>query len=520
MKNSLLIFFIFIPYFLSAQISLSPNFSVKLGIPHKVVDAEYKTSFSLDNKYFVALKTTKLNGVFVQVFDSQTTKETHRNHYKDFPANMGFIKVIELSGNNYYYVYAYFVPEGKNYIVAARKINPTSATLEKPIILLNTAGKVLIQRNQYGIPLYYKNVSFKINTSYDKSKVLVYYKNNKKWKDKSKKISCHVFDENMQKEYSHDLEIPLAPYALALTATVSSDGIIYVVNYEGRVPEIMFYKIEPNKNVKQYPLKLQTENISPRDFHLTEDKDGQMACTFLFYGNQHNSSEATGGYCFLKVNDDGSLDTKLQHFFDINLITKYQKLNKDNSFNDYLNKLKIVKVIAQQDGSTILLSEQQRIIQSTSGTSTNSSSYLWANIIISKINADGTAAWTKKIPKRQWSGNNQLGEKSFYHSYSNGHHYIVYLDNPKNLVLQDNEDPATHRENSGGFLTLCDLDESTGRYVKHNVLDREDVEGKKLYNFTVNLISMSVFDNPVFFINGYIKNKQDVLVKIELKPEH
>lgn len=78
MKNSLLIFFIFIPYFLSAQISLSPNFSVKLGIPHKVVDAEYKTSFSLDNKYFVALKTTKLNGVFVQVFDSQTTKETHR----------------------------------------------------------------------------------------------------------------------------------------------------------------------------------------------------------------------------------------------------------------------------------------------------------------------------------------------------------------------------------------------------------------------------------------------------------
>ncbi len=58
----------------------------------------------------------------------------------------------------------------------------------------------------------------------------------------------------------------------------------------------------------------------------------------------------------------------------------------------------------------------------------------------------------QKLPKKQVGTAGQGGMSYKYMSCNDGH-YLVFLDNEKNMSLPDNKRPYMHNDGAGAFLT-------------------------------------------------------------------
>ena len=148
------------------------------------------------------------------------------------------------------------------------------------------------------------------------------------------------------------------------------------------------------------------------------------------------------------------------------------------------------------------------------------------DILVSKIDASGNLAWMKKIPKRQY-GKPKMGEvydtskvyqggMSYSYFNTNGNHYIVFLDNVKNIDLELDQIPALHSDGHGGYLTSYKINDNTGEMSKGSILDTRNVaEDLEVYQFSNNRIVKT--DENQFVLEVYKKSKEDVLIKVDIK---
>jgi len=121
----------------------------------------------------------------------------------------------------------------------------------------------------------------------------------------------------------------------------------------------------------------------------------------------------------------------------------------------------------------------------------------------------------KVLPKRQKDASGQ-GDMGFKYFTQNNNHYFLFLDNIKNLELDENERPKLHRDGAGGYLTAYKVTDD-GTVSKFSVLNVDAVpELKKgaVYQFTVKRI-LNLSDNE-FVVEFYKKNKEDVLIKFKI----
>src|SRR5690606_17189488 len=116
--------------------------------------------------------------------------------------------------------------------------------------------------------------------------------------------------------------------------------------------------------------------------------------------------------------------------------------------------------------------------------------YYYEDVLVTKINSNGELSWMKKIPKRQ-VGTSGTGIK---YIRSNNNHYVLFIDNIKNLELDINTEPATHSGGRGGFLMVHKIDDETGDFIKASVFDLRDAKGYNLGQLTMNRI-VDISDN-------------------------
>ena len=129
------------------------------------------------------------------------------------------------------------------------------------------------------------------------------------------------------------------------------------------------------------------------------------------------------------------------------------------------------------------------------------------------MNADGSLAWMRKLPKYQ-IGTNGRGGMGMEHIASGKSHYFFFLDNLKNMALTPDKAPARHMDGAGGFFTAYKIDDATGEVTRHSVFDMRDVKGTEVFQFMTSRIQ--VVDENEFVVEVYKKQKEDVLIKVKI----
>ncbi|MBY0424331.1 MAG: hypothetical protein K2Q22_01740, partial [Cytophagales bacterium] len=130
------------------------------------------------------------------------------------------------------------------------------------------------------------------------------------------------------------------------------------------------------------------------------------------------------------------------------------------------------------------------------------------------IDANGKLVWMRKLPKKQM-GTMGRGGMGYFSTSFDGKHYLLFLDNIKNMDIAPDEVPATHQDGRGGFLISYVVDDKTGSVKKTSLFDSRDVEGQKLSQFNVDRIQQ--INGNEFILEAYKKGKEDILIKVNLK---
>nr|MBP9793196.1 hypothetical protein [Flavobacterium sp.] len=116
-------------------------------------------------------------------------------------------------------------------------------------------------------------------------------------------------------------------------------------------------------------------------------------------------------------------------------------------------------------------------------------------------------SFIKRLPKIQYSAN-EMQPFSFRTFYTNDYIYLPFIDALKNL------DPEkTKITPSGGDLILSRISLKNGDISRKFILNIGH-KGEDLNKFSINRFYKSNLNS--FSFDAYIKNKEDVLISVEL----
>jgi hypothetical protein len=233
-----------------------------------------------------------------------------------------------------------------------------------------------------------------------------------------------------------------------------------------------------------------------------------------FY-NKGNDWYNADGFVLIRFGANGEKSEKKTYEIPLAILNQYasagdrrENAKKDGDGKAEVAYMRLQEVFVGGDGAIVLVGEQQF----TSGAS-NATRFNYNDMLVTKIDAGGTLAWMKKLPKRQRGLTGYAGLS--YEYMNNGDaHLFVFLDNEKNKDLPVTEEPATHVIGQGGILTAYTLNDKTGEVNKLSLLDIRDVQGIGLSQFRPS----RMFDTTpnTFVLEAYKGSNEDVLVKIVL----
>lgn len=498
----------------------------RVGEPYKVIDAQEKYYFSdPTNNLMLAIK-NRNNKIILQRFDLQTLKEVKRSERIALPYLTYVYNVVRIHGRIYLLQADY--SDGRQRLkLFAQQIDPFNCTLVGKLIPVlegeNIATIVAQQRGEDG------------------NLLLIGYRGDKLMGYDKRVAYCHVLGRDLITIGQHDFQFPYN--------NRQSDIIDYHLDEQG-TPYILT-KVRPKNNSRRniigrgetaiinYQLEVLRLNLSngshtaipiKLDDHQIESSwlyagiNGQIICTGFYSKRESKTIEPDGIFVF-KIDTEANLLEHRHYEFPVEILTQYKTAGQqsriardDRKGRAEMNNLKLKKIRIEDDNSLLIIGEVDFIVTTTSTTSTGSSyprtTYHYYDILVTKINPDGTLAWMRKLPKRQIGSRGQ-GSMSFQHEKLDGQHYFLYLDHPKNDIVNVFELPNIYADGRRAILTAYQVDDATGKAKKAQILDTKRNRSKyQFFQFNVGRIVPASSSSIV--IEFYKKRKQDILVNINL----
>ncbi|MFD2542728.1 hypothetical protein ACFSSB_10405 [Lacinutrix gracilariae] len=548
----------------NAQNEISPDYNFTVSEPYQVYDAAKKYYFS-KNSEILAVKPWK-KYLVIQKFGVDGLQLISEKKYEDLPDNYVVEGMIELQDKYYFFYSSWSGKKTKQERLYYREIDfNTGEFIGESVKLINVSGKLA------GSPMatYTSGGGFAVGgfgmsfggfgvvdkfdflTSKDESKLLVQYRKKPKVKRDTKsydKIGVNVFDTNLNTIWSKEYKMPYTERRMNLVDfAVDSDGHGYILtkvfhddsnkdkrkkkDTEANYHMELFRLLDGSEGIEKSKIVLNDKFIN--GISLFESPDGFMVCAGFYTNGLNNNLGNSDGLFTFKITKEGELVEKNAHEIPVEVLNQYvsKRTQKKNKKKDKENKaeftnLQLRDLIINPDGSLVLIGEQTYVV--THYRSNGQVYYTFHNndMLLSKVDASGDLEWMKKLPKRQ-SGAPKIGQvydtsktyqggMSYSYFFTNGNHYMVYLDNVKNIDLKLDEVPAKHSDGHGGYLTAYKINDATGTVTKDNILDTRNVTNKlEVYQFSNNRV-VKTAENQ-FVIEFYKKKKEDVLIKVEIK---
>ncbi|GGX07941.1 hypothetical protein [Aquimarina muelleri] len=570
MKNKylLLLFLVTINIF-SQDPKLSDNFTVEVGEEYEETDGEIKVFFKHKN-YIVAINSKK-SDLIIQKFDPKTLKELKRVDLKKFMKSKGGNKEIMQIGDKAVFFYEAWDRSKQIESLMAVNISLEDLTVGDPYTFLSQQGKIVIVRHKlsssksltimrvFGGKYFFKK-------SFDNKKLLVTYRLKPEFRDDSKsfdRIAMHIFDSDLKLEWNEVVEMPYTEKKMNNgDYTIDREGNFYMlatVYEDDSTDEKKKNKEDANYHLELFKIKKNTNSIIKNKIEigdkfideasLYENAKGDI----VIAGTCKNPDKVTAGLLFssnkqgqatgvftIKLDKDGAVSNFKSYDFPVEMLNKYSSKGKKRNIKKNeesldekpsFNLLKINSIALNKDGSFLILGEQRYILQKRDlgegfpkrnevfnedafMMSLSGLSFHFRDILVAKINADGSLAWMHKLPKRQ-KGVNRKRSMSYTHMFAGDHHYLLYLDNVKNLNLPEDKVPYQHTDGKGGYFTAYIINDKTGEVKKESIFNTREIKGKKLEHFETEKI-LPLSDSEIL-IEGFNGRSKDFLIKVTAK---
>ena len=520
-----------------------PEKNITLGKPYPVVDAKTKEYFTYKD-YIISVKMDGKEFI-LQTFDSKKLTMLKVKIYEDFPK--GFVvEDFVILKDRIFLFYSLWDKDREKEQLFVREIDVAKCSfIGNGNLVFDIDGKVTGNLVSTGFYTFDTANKFDFIQSFDETKLLIKYRKKPKTKDDSKSndiIGFKVFDENLTVVSSNDVTMPYIEKKMDnLDYSIDSEGnvfiasLIYRDNTTRRVTkdkninyDIELIKVD-TKTGKLTQTKVSLENKKfMGSLRLFEVADNHIVCAGYYSIGGKNGKDFSDANGIFKFDLQKGNGTPKIDYYDIpldiiNQNVKESTVKKNSKKEDAEEKTALADLEPElfyisNDGSIYFIGEQQFFVTRTTvdskGNSRSYTVYFYNDILVTKINKDGSLAWMKKLPKKQ-RGSLPKGELSFTFVEGENDLNLIYMDNVKNLTLSSTDVPEYHVDGAGGFLTVYKVNFISGAVKKISILDSKDVKGTKIYQFSTDRISSNV--NDEFNFEVYKKQKEDILIKVKLK---
>lgn len=536
MKKFILILGFVLPLFGFSQ-KLSTDFKVSTAAPFKVVDANSKEYVYTGDKYIISVKTDGDKVVVIQKFDIDGMKEVGRKEYEDLPEYTRVQSLLEVK-DKLYYIFEALNKKEDTHTVYCREIDKEKGIFKPQIELFTTKKEVVAPRKKEIMSMFsiggFQLPRFEIKPSFDESKILVHYRNKPVKKNDSKnhdELGFYVFDSNLEKIWGRDVLMPHTEEEI--------DNLAYAVNNEGTV--FMIDRLNETKSIELITITkddLKNKKLAIKDglifndFNLKLNPAGNIVAAGYYANGVDVKVNWTGriatslnvnGLLVFEFNKEGEIINENDIVFPIELIKQNlsergakKAESREEDGNAGIGDLTMREFEINPDGSIIIIGE---VYYTREELWLYKMDYVthFGDLVITKINADGSLAWIDKLPKNQASlmaDRNNVDGLGVAYIQGGDSDYLLFIDNRDNAELAIDEPAAAHKGGYGGFLTAYKIDKASGEVEKHLILDLKDIGGIEAHQFKVTRIMEA--GEGVFLMEVYIKGKEDTMVKMEM----
>lgn len=533
--NALLLLILLAPSLVLGQ-KLSKDFKLTPSKPYQVVDAPSKRYFSVGNGHTISVK-TRGEIVTIQRFNTDGMKEVSRKEYKDFPKYNKVQEIIQ-AGDKLYYISEAYAKKEKKFRVYAREIDTENGTFKDIKELLVTSRPATATKLGFGQSAgafgFGGGVKFVATSSFDGSKILIQYRlkpKSRKDAENNDDLGFYVFDNAFNKVWGAEVSMPYTEKQMNnLAYCVTADGDAHMLAYLNETKSLEILTIsdgELNATKLDVPSDIMFQKLD-----LKEDDMGNIVCAgyyatgiefnFNFFGGGSLSFN-TDGLCVFRIDDAGKVTDFHKHDFDLAFINEYKSARdkkkadkKEAKGKAGIPDLQMKEFRINEDGSMIIVGERAYARNEFMGPK-QQMVWHYRNVVMTKLDAEGSILWQKKLPKSQ-AGTRGQGGMGIKYISGNGSHYVLFLDNIKNKSLPVGRAPVDHKDGMGGFLMAMKVNDATGDVERHALFDVRNIKGGiQAHQFATSRI-FDISDTGMM-LETYIKGKKDVMLKLELVSE-
>ena len=528
MKHTLVGALLFITFLVNSQVvTTSKNFSYTLSEPYEVVDG-IKSYFTKNGE---VLSVKYGAGMFYfQKFSGKILNESKR---VEVPKGEGFdMESFEEVNGHYYFFFSRWDKKNITEQLFVREIDFDKCNFAGPEkLLIKVKGKVTGGFSILGMG----SGKFSFLKSFSEEMMIIQYRlkpENKNDATNNDAIGMHVYNETLEEVWSQIVEMPYSEKKMNnLAYTVDRDGNAYVLAeiFKDETTKRTTSNGSPNYRLEVIRVDNTDQSITTTELELKgkfitdvgffEGKNGQLILAG-YYGNKNNGG--TDGLFMFNMDVNGEIAEAQSHEIPVDIMTKYvserakEKMEKKDDTKDLaMSNMVLREIVFDADGGVTLYGEKYYSVTTyNASTKTTTTTYYYQEILVARLEADGSLAWMNKLPKSQ-SGGAPRGGMGFYTLKTPTEDYVLFIDNIKNMELPLDKFPARHSDGQGGYLTGFKVDKETGDLEKVSLFDLRDAKGIELFQFNTGRI-IQLSDNE-FAVECYKKKKEDVMIKVTLK---
>lgn len=506
------------------QITLSKEFSLSTSDPYPVVDG-LKYYFGRGGEV-LTVKFTKGQWLF-QKFSGSNLNETSRYLEPKSKEVIGLETFVEM-GDKIYLFYSSYDKANKIEQLFVREIDFERANFSGPGKLLFKVTEKIAGAS-FGMGAYQNKFSFYLNFADDKLVINYRLAPAQKNDDVSKdKIGMHVFDASLNELWSGVVKMPYTEKKMNnIDYTIDNAGNVYILAeiYKDNTTKRVTKEGNPNYFLEMIRVDFEDQSVTSSK---VEAKDKFIDAISFFEGKNEelilagyyrkNYKSGVDGVFMIKVNGEGELYDEVSYEIPAEIIKQYmseksqEKLEKKEEKDDLtIANLYLRNVEFNEDGSITLIGERYYSVTRCDSKGNCTTTYYYMEMLLTSIGSDGELQYMKKLPKNQ-RGSSYRGGMGFYYLGSEMNHYMLFMDNLKNVNLTLDKAPAGHLDGKGGFLTGYKVNKETGETERVSLFDVRNVNGMELHQFATSRI-IQINDNE-FAVECYIKGKQDIMLKV------
>ncbi|HMI79723.1 MAG TPA: hypothetical protein VK484_13080 [Ferruginibacter sp.] len=496
----------------------SKKFSFRLGSEYELPRKSEDLSFFGNDKDGIVNLSLKKDELNISGFDPKTLTQTteKRIELPEATRNLNSEGVTDFNGTDYFWMHSDWDKESKTETIYYDKLDIVTGKLTSGNNKMFETTRLAGEGFDQSVFQAKTTGKYRFNYDFEHKKLLVSYRlwpeerNDKKNYDK---IGLQVFDEKMNKLWGGEFTMPYTEAVMDNSDfSIDGNGNAYMLakvydsekrkekDKETGKPAYHFEVLKFVKGSKKIiSAAITLDDYFIRATSLIENSGHEMIIASTY--SKKSKGVGTDGIFLAALDQNNKVVRYRNGYYEFPLadLEKYESARTRRRMerkDDYEAPNILVRdIVVEADGAVLMVMEEylKQVTETLDHRTMNSrttTTYYYEDIIVGRVSAAGKFEWLRKIPKKQMYSTTTYGSISRSYIYYNlpgtmgfklvadaSGYYFLYLDNKRNINIQEDEVPKYHIDGAGGQVVVSKLDKAGVITNKEIVFDtrEEDV---------------------------------------------